>query len=199
MYFYPRSPCGERPQCRTLPSGIYDFYPRSLAESDGILGRRIWYRQNFFLLASTLSLRERRCIKMELNRTTSIHALLANFLSTLSLRRATPDQPGGLVPCTVISIHALLAESDAPPAPRLESSTGIFLSTLSLRRRDGCRFFYPLSLRATTNAYRYSAFFYPRSLRRATYLGMSVSDAYISIHALLAESDAVCVVVQSPA
>ena len=99
----------------------------------------------------------------------SIHALLAEsdaigkrqiipikqFLSTLSLRRATlfallcnllhddfyprspcgerqsrprrgPDQPG-------ISIHALLAESDCPSMTVLHCKT-LFLSTLSLRR-----------------------------------------------------------------
>ena len=99
----------------------------------------------------------------------SIHALLAEsdeagsfaagtvrqFLSTLSLRRATPAGPGSWrvfyhfyprSPCgerpvqeweaqetQKISIHALLAESD----PRFDSSSSnssSFLSTLSLRR-----------------------------------------------------------------
>ena len=58
----------------------------------------------------------------------SIHALLAesdidaeiaererqSFLSTLSLRRATPDPASGR-PARYISIHALLAESDEKP------------------------------------------------------------------------------------
>ena len=123
--FYPRSPCGERPKwgcryrrCRTI--SIHAL----LAESDGILGRRVRYRQQFL---STLSLR--RATRQQ-NRPLRHFG----FLSTLSLRRATcqlmvrsfmrrdfyprspcgerphirstsPDRPG-------ISIHALLAESD---------------------------------------------------------------------------------------
>ena len=99
----------------------------------------------------------------------SIHALLAesdidaeiaererqSFLSTLSLRRATPDPASGR-PARYISIHALLAESDEkPPSLRRQapdfyprspcgerplhfsvavSFPVIFLSTLSLRR-----------------------------------------------------------------
>ena len=76
----------------------------------------------------------------------SIHALLAEsdtwargsrmtyveFLSTLSLRRATPV-PGCLFLSLGISIHALLAESDfehRAAHPKFKK----FLSTLSLRR-----------------------------------------------------------------
>ena len=54
------------------------------------------------------------------------------FLSTLSLRRATIHQhlngAGSL-----ISIHALLAESDAASTATTQA-TAAFLSTLSLRR-----------------------------------------------------------------
>ena len=101
LYFYPRSPCGERPWQR---------------------GSRITY---------------------------------VEFLSTLSLRRATTF-PGFLIGCidnfyprspcgerrfcptcqwrrSVISIHALLAESDRVDG-HLESVKPSFLSTLSLRR-----------------------------------------------------------------
>ena len=55
------------------------------------------------------------------------------FLSTLSLRRATVRQVILAEPFIFISIHALLAESDHRPA---KSGLGrpIFLSTLSLRR-----------------------------------------------------------------
>ena len=54
------------------------------------------------------------------------------FLSTLSLRRATKDkfEPYGII---IISIHALLAESDKR-AVRTSNMALIFLSTLSLRR-----------------------------------------------------------------
>ena len=57
------------------------------------------------------------------------------FLSTLSLRRATPrktDAPGAIE----ISIHALLAESDEPQNEIIAYDNG-FLSTLSLRRATG--------------------------------------------------------------
>ena len=84
----------------------------------------------------------------------------ALFLSTLSLRRATalytkflllmadfyPRSPCGerlaeFEPDTLrllISIHALLAESDVSPAAA-PSRLSTFLSTLSLRRATGCR------------------------------------------------------------
>ena len=126
QYFYPRSPCGER-----LNLVI------NLVQGIGFL--------------STLSLRRATCCSMDASRwlwDISIHALLAEsdctpagwratvkqFLSTLSLRRATrkrqgyhrrkdhfyPRSPCGERPqqtcyerdCPRISIHALLAESD---------------------------------------------------------------------------------------
>ena len=55
------------------------------------------------------------------------------FLSTLSLRRATVRQVILAEPFIFISIHALLAESDLPPGPGI-GTPGLFLSTLSLRR-----------------------------------------------------------------
>ena len=145
-YFYPRSPCGERPICALLTA-----------------------RCRLFL--STLSLRratQRRAIPINQLRI-SIHALLAEsdvgrfrtimihprFLSTLSLRRATssccrlleviyyfyPRSPCGERLTAnvdgfywwVISIHALLAESD-DHSHRLQKQVLAFLSTLSLRR-----------------------------------------------------------------
>ena len=133
MHFYPRSPCGERPVTRVArtPTTVISIHAL-LAESDrqGRNGQNIERRHNI-----------------------SIHALLAEsdvnsvgliihiggFLSTLSLRRATPTasrrkttdmnfyprSPCGERPprgdsCyldNIISIHALLAESDRPPAP----------------------------------------------------------------------------------
>ena len=170
------------------------------------------------------------------------------FLSTLSLRRATP-QRCCVSRCAIISIHALLAESDAFYHCRYFERMK-FLSTLSLRRatklfasnqacqkhfyprspcgerRDSslhssasCSNFYPrspcgerhgdvqlncfvkiiflstLSLRrATVNTTRTETAhenFYPRSpcgerRRRSVKL---FRQNYISIHALLAESD----------
>ena len=143
--FYPRSPCGERqPRPKRVHSSASISIHALLAESD-------------IRLAGAASAPD-----------ISIHALLAEsdggrtrqhqrrrtFLSTLSLRRATPrsrhNSMGGN-----ISIHALLAESDVchsgvpyghyhfyPRSPcgerreptALRTPHHIFLSTLSLRR-----------------------------------------------------------------
>ena len=123
------------------------------------------------------------------------------FLSTLSLRRAT---------CKIciydefipISIHALLAESDCgmlayfaparnfyPRSPcgerraqrNIVTAKRRFLSTLSLRRATICKM-----INATQKL-----FLSTLSLRRAT-MGVfePEHDMCISIHALLAESDA---------
>ena len=149
----------------------------------------------------------------------SIHALLAEsdtprvlrhcttylFLSTLSLRRATlqvlPFFAAGRYfyprsPCgerraahfgngarSHISIHALLAESDCRWTSS-KTSRQIFLSTLSLRRATLAL---PLSLPPV------SIFLSTLSLRRATVLALCLcGGVFISIHALLAESDKCC-------
>ena len=104
---------------------------------------------------------------------------------------------------TLISIHALLAESDPitcyPPMPR-----AVFLSTLSLRRATPllmfwpfrlCRFLSTLSLRRATRERLVQCFpdwhFYPRSpCGERPRVGVGNADfGIISIHALLAESD----------
>ena len=100
--FYPRSPCGERLSA-------------------------LWMALSRLLFLSTLSLRratgENKKIKviriflstLSLRRATLIfaarHPAIRVFLSTLSLRRATPGR-APLSRVIVISIHALLAESD---------------------------------------------------------------------------------------
>ena len=145
----------------------------------------------------------------------SIHALLAEsdsnqqckhrpdreFLSTLSLRRATACLPACVVGAA-ISIHALLAESD-PSTHQKNPSKLAFLSTLSLRRatcissiiNNVVDHFYPRSPcgeRHTTNfAHNSQAIFLSTlSLRRATVCSSLVNtSSTISIHALLAESD----------
>ena len=146
---------------------------------------------------STLSLRRATAIVLMRAATQRI------FLSTLSLRRATapaqrstlkesdfyPRSPCGerlfhfnhtiLIQC--ISIHALLAESDAM-ARGCNYKPPPFLSTLSLRRatvRPRCRGC-P------------AAYFYPRSPcgeRPLVHQLRGLADVSISIHALLAESD----------
>ena len=122
-----------------------------------------------------------------LNILISIHALLAEsdqhqrmrkdgtqqFLSTLSLRRATNDAINGCNP-DLISIHALLAESDYITIIIIFIALK-FLSTLSLRRAtylgagkscDVCHF-YPRSpcgeRRVKMELDRTASNFYPRS------------------------------------
>ena len=87
-----------------------------------------------------------------------------------------PDQ----VPGYTISIHALLAESDAT-LPEVEKTMVLFLSTLSLRRA---------TFRAQTLVSLFWTFLSTLSLRRATRGAANCYlDNIISIHALLAESD----------
>ena len=127
VYFYPRSPCGER---LGIPNqaGTWEVISihALLAESD-----KIPYATS---------------------------ELILEFLSTLSLRRATV---GGRVLFRTpghISIHALLAESDMPHVGT-SFSLLLFLSTLSLRRATsslylpllfGLQFLSTLSLRRAT-------------------------------------------------
>ena len=148
------------------------------------------------------------------------------FLSTLSLRRAThciwilcrqhpdfyPRSPCGerrgssskSTRCLRISIHALLAESDAWCMSRKTPVQAAFLSTLSLRRATlpetaavvpSRQFLSTLSLRRATPRTKSTRsrrpYFYPRSpcgerLRARAAEGQRPE---ISIHALLAESD----------
>ena len=81
---------------------------------------------------------------------------------------------------TVISIHALLAESDQlNRTPPLASRT--FLSTLSLRR----------ATKSQSSGARIGEYFYPRSPcgERQPIFSKINTRGSISIHALLAESD----------
>ena len=100
------------------------------------------------------------------------------FLSTLSLRRATQDCRKIAV-CNLISIHALLAESDGQAQAAIIAFRQ-FLSTLSLRRATVPPF---LKFPSVGD-------FYPRSPcgeRRRHSFSSCIPN--ISIHALLAESD----------
>ena len=100
------------------------------------------------------------------------------FLSTLSLRRATSRSTGFCVGW-IISIHALLAESDTSPCVVMNV------------RRD----FYPRSPcgerpAATVRSTHSRQFLSTLSLRRATrWQKPLTASPTISIHALLAESD----------
>ena len=216
LYFYPRSPCGERLRQSRSSRGLRNFYPRSpcgerrRAEQSGNKVNHNFYPRS--------PCGERRGPKLgQLFRALiSIHALLAEsdfttvlhwyhinkFLSTLSLRRATQHQHKQKR-AHVISIHALLAESDDTYIV-MEATEVEFLSTLSLRRATAFRSprialmvdFYPrspcgerlLALGAVTSP---AVNFYPRSPcgERPEAPVLEALSKEISIHALLAESD----------
>ena len=124
-YFYPRSPCGERRgKCAVSSAMSNDFYPRSPC---GERQRPYYPQSRPLLFLSTLSLRRATCWSPPACRCRvdfyprspcgerrglgRQRRDLLRFLSTLSLRRATDLQT--LQQCQfVISIHALLAESD---------------------------------------------------------------------------------------
>ena len=102
------------------------------------------------------------------------------FLSTLSLRRATQTGNASGIHTHWISIHALLAESDSPGLVGKYITGAKFLSTLSLRRATA---YLPM-------ASSWYTFLSTLSLRRATIPGIiRRPESTISIHALLAESD----------
>ena len=125
-----------------------------------------------------------------------------SFQSTLSLRRATVRKLA-CAASVMISIHALLAESDRNNL-RCPMKGFLFQSTLSLRRAtiwirgklvQGCLFQSTLSLRRATQpstvTYLDLDDFNPRSPcgERRHRLPDRFLQAVISIHALLAESD----------
>ena len=189
--FYPRSPCGERlGTLRTVSVRKIFLSTLSLRRATGSdSGIRFSTAISIHaLLAESDRKGPRRCVLSGI----SIHALLAEsdvekvpadvyyqaFLSTLSLRRATPQRSADCN-CQNISIHALLAESDRQKRPKHQTQTyfyprspcgerpgliffladvSLFLSTLSLRR-------------ATLNAVQIvivEIFLSTLSLRRAT-------------------------------
>ena len=137
-YFYPRSPCGERHELserRWRPSGI--SIHALLAESDlGVVAAKSKAQE--FL--STLSLRRATCrlccagtslrflSTLSLRRATGdflMQPYLNIFLSTLSLRRAT-EFVFSFDTSALISIHALLAESDRCTRCRRSADTDFY-------------------------------------------------------------------------
>ncbi len=146
MYFYPRSPCGERHTEIKQFSGTKTISIHALlAESDLDAAKR---RAGEIKFLSTLSLRRatRRGICPTGYFIISIHALLAESDSpkcvlpwmTLNFYPRSPcgERPTFIVYSITgkyISIHALLAESDSQCRTFASGMYG-FLSTLSLRR-----------------------------------------------------------------
>ena len=108
-----------------------------------------------------------------------ISTTTSRFLSTLSLRRATAlDRLKSQA--TVISIHALLAESDRRPDRLWRAYHGNFYPRSPCGER----------LKPVRDKRTLDQFLSTLSLRRATDdLQVPASVSKISIHALLAESD----------
>ena len=151
--FYPRSPCGERQHLlRAQIAPFFNFYPRSPCGERRERSARLLVQ---LLFLSTLSLR-RATPPSERGCPLAVHFYPRSpcgerqkqavqlceswiFLSTLSLRRATRIYALSRS-YTVISIHALLAESDGFTKIFMKFMVQ-FLSTLSLRRAtrpDAC-------------------------------------------------------------
>ena len=101
--FYPRSPCGERRQRCAGATCPCNFYPRSPCGERHV---SVSYRRDRFYFYPRSPCGERPEIAAK-----GVGSVV--FLSTLSLRRATPLHGRGIT-YDAISIHALLAESDFP-------------------------------------------------------------------------------------
>ena len=170
IYFYPRSPCGERLSaliaakptrqisihallaesdvslsflCKKINISIHAL----LAESDPTLWTPTPPLKHFYP-RSPCGERQTESDTTKKNQDISIHALLAESDQAANGLANAPPQ---------ISIHALLAESDLSPEPK----------------HEGNRDFYPRS---------------PCGERRLVGMGR-MNNHIISIHALLAESD----------
>ena len=213
--FYPRSPCGERHCNKIFMGWIFNFYPRSPCGERRPF-RDLRARAINFYPRSPCGERLPKDGPARVSLIISIHALLAEsdkekrtpvrsiqaFLSTLSLRRATAIT-GIRLHVAMISIHALLAESDCSGICRHRMDCSISIHAL-LAESDFCKIAYiepdglflsTLSLRRAT-VHRQGMlpmyyYFYPRSPcgERQFILPRRLFRMYISIHALLAESD----------
>ena len=127
LHFYPRSPCGERrfAEDSSRPALIF-LSTLSLRRATSACQQGLI--QGIISIHALLAESDSSVSLLQYKQDISIHALLAEsdrlrpgvftsraeFLSTLSLRRATSACQQGLIQ-GIISIHALLAESDHPP------------------------------------------------------------------------------------
>ena len=168
--FYPRSPCGERRKTTTQHIAKFLFL--------STLSLRRATVKLFYKLAGIHDFYPRSpCGERRPQLSNSSRLIL--FLSTLSLRRATLRVLDGSK-SSIISIHALLAESDVT-LQNTHHFSALFLSTLSLRRA---------TLSIPIIGFSGRVFLSTLSLRRAThYDNYNLHCVEISIHALLAESD----------
>ena len=164
FYFYPRSPCGERPQVfQRIAKPFRISIHALLAESDAV---QIVIVVMHALFLSTLSLRRatlQYCHHTWRTISISIHALLAES-----------DGPALGGPARqAISIHALLAESDCTPRSASPWQAISIHALLAESDPRGCpvwsprRYFYPRSPcgeRQCNNRFpRRLCYFYPRS------------------------------------
>ena len=114
--FYPRSPCGERLAYRVqLGSMVSISIHALLAESDGF--HKINCQMMIISIHALLAESDTAFQKLM--------AALLQFLSTLSLRRAT-NSPALLSNNQNISIHALLAESDRRPGQTAKANKDFY-------------------------------------------------------------------------
>ena len=128
-YFYPRSPCGERPWQRGSRVTYVEFLSTlSLRRATPLLAYYQGHIKNFYP-RSPCGERHTWARGSRVTYVISIHALLAES-----------DRPKYPIECRWqnISIHALLAESDHEIV-KFSVSSNVFLSTLSLRRATQCR------------------------------------------------------------
>ena len=142
-YFYPRSPCGERPVKAPCMQVIFNISIHALlAESDS-LTLIIGFLERVFL--STLSLRRATCFRCCAISciTISIHALLAesdhktrnNCIGYCDFYPRSPCGERHLrvldgSKSSIISIHALLAESDGVTVLGIQHKVGISIHAL---------------------------------------------------------------------
>ena len=197
--FYPRSPCGERlPTQYARRNAHMYFYPRSPCGERQAVPRLPMAAQPHFYPRSPCGERHGNGNGVK---------YLSRFLSTLSLRRATPTQLRTTLQSFDFYPRSPCGERPISPDSTLKSS--LFLSTLSLRRATVGRsaqrgeyhgFLSTLSLRRATESRqpsgRPTTYFYPRSPcgERPTNHGQGASNQQISIHALLAESDSILII-----
>ena len=215
-YFYPRSPCGERLNKRCEFNGDNRFLSTLSLRRATV---SVWcFCGGAFGFLSTLSLRRATNLKNTASRCRGYFyprspcgerrlsyfyiIKITQFLSTLSLRRATiPDREPAAG--YLISIHALLAESDPTRwAPTCRISNFYPRSPCGERRRKQqsatltAGNFYPRSPCGERPPHLPGICgggdnFYPRSPcgERPCQPGAAGRHGGISIHALLAESD----------
>ncbi len=148
-YFYPRSPCGERQRRGLQNLHLRYFYPRSPCGERHILPitSNVVIRISIHALLAESDDTSKDTIKTVVNfyprspcgerHTNTYYAILSvQFLSTLSLRRATTDMRQRLIEFRFLSTLSLRR------ATKLRSILVLilleFLSTLSLRRATDC-------------------------------------------------------------